>query len=59
VLNKIYLVFGTALLAFYAAAGWMGWEVGALGRESAREAAARHAAGGHRSAWIFGYHGGK
>ena len=53
------LAFGTALLAFYAATGLMGWEVGAPGRESAQAAAARHASGGSRSVWISSYRGGK
>jgi hypothetical protein len=59
VFQKLYLVFGTGLLAFYGATGWMGWEVGSPGRESAQAAAARHASGGHRAVWINSYRGGK
>ena len=58
-LNKIYLVFGTALLTFYGATGLMGWEIGSPGRESAEAAKARHTAGGYRSVWISSYRGGK
>ena len=58
-INKLYLLFGTALLGLYTTAAFRGWEVGGLARESAAASTARHASGGHRSVWITSYRGGK
>jgi hypothetical protein len=58
-MNKLYLLLGTAVLGLYATAAFMGWEAGTLSRETAAQSAARHASGGHRSIWITSYRGGK
>ena len=58
-LYLLYLILGTGVLGSYATATMMGWEPGTLGRETAQQSTARHAAGGHRSAWISSYRGGK
>jgi hypothetical protein len=58
-LNRLYLFFGVACLAFYGISGFMGWEYFGYGRESPEQAQARHVAGGTRSVWISSYHGGK
>lgn len=58
-LGKLYLLFGAAVLGLYCTAAFMGWEVGGYGRETAQQAAQRHAAGGHRSVWISSYRAGK
>jgi len=59
VLNKLYLLVGTAVLGLYTTAAFLGWEPGTLSRETAAQSTARHAAGGHRSGWISSYRGGK
>jgi hypothetical protein len=58
-LSKLYLALGTGVLGLYSTAAYMGWEVGTPGRETPEQSTARHAAGGHRSAWISSYRGGK
>jgi hypothetical protein len=59
VFARTYLLLGTALLGLYGTASFMGWELGGYGRETPQQSTARHASGGHRSGWIFGYRGGK
>jgi hypothetical protein len=59
VFNKLYLVFGTAMLGFYGLAGVMGWE---FGHEKPGEIPAdvRRAPGGYRSYFFSSaYRGGK
>jgi len=53
--SRIYAIVGSAVLLGYGVAGWTGYEVATLGSETAAQAHARHAAGGHRahSFWIF------
>jgi hypothetical protein len=58
-LNKVYVVLGTALLGLYTTASLMGWEIGSPSRETPQQAAARHASGGSRFFWISSYRGGK
>ena len=58
-LTKLYLLLGTGLLGLYTTASFMGWESGTPARETAQQATARHASGGHRFLWISSYRGGK
>ena len=58
-LTKVYAALGTAVLGLYGAAGLLGWELDSPSRETPQQSTARHAAGGHRAAWISSYRGGK
>jgi hypothetical protein len=57
--SRIYAVVGSMVLLGYGAAAWTGWEFGTLGRETPQQAAARHAAGGHRASSFWFFRGGK
>jgi hypothetical protein len=63
-LRPIYAVVASGLLGLYTAATFLGWETGGFARESADQARARQASGGHRSHasgwfWVSSYRGGK
>jgi len=61
-LKPIYTAIGSGFLGLYLLGTFLGWEVGGYSRENASQAAARQAAGGHRSHssfWAFGFRGGK
>ncbi len=57
--TRIYAVVGGLLLLGYGVAAVAGWEVGSLGSETAAQAAARHASGGHRAHAFWFFRGGK
>ena len=59
-LQKIYGVIGVGILAFYAVAGFSGWELGTQARETV-PADVRNSPGGYRSYhfWHSGFRGGK
>lgn len=58
-LSKVYAAISAGLLGLYATSTLMGWAFTTYSRESQQESTARHQSGGHRSAWIHGYRGGK
>jgi hypothetical protein len=59
--TRIYAVLGSLVLLGYGFAAMTGREIGTLGSETPQQAAARHAAGGHRSHGygFFFFRGGK
>ncbi|MFL5339496.1 MAG: hypothetical protein ACJ8F7_04945 [Gemmataceae bacterium] len=58
-LTRIYAVFGGLVLLLYGVAAVTGYEIGTLGQETPTQAAARHAAGGHRAHTFWLFRGGK
>lgn len=59
-ISKGYLFLGSLLLAFYAVAGFCGWQFGG-GKRDFVPSDVRQSPGGYRSFhfWHSGYHGGK
>jgi len=58
--SRIYLIAGSLLMGSYGVAAVSGWEIDSLSRETAAQAASRHASGGHRShSYFWFFRGGK
>jgi hypothetical protein len=60
-MNTFYVALGSAVLAFYAATGVLGWEPSGANEHVVIPAEVRRAPGGYRSYhfWYTGFHWGK